>query len=64
MDALKNAVILEFGLADSDVVEIDADYTLLGVWVKAMNPSVEVMVDDKKVKRQNYELVNICEVDA
>jgi hypothetical protein len=39
-------------------------FELYRVDVKAMDPSVEVMVDDKKVKRQNYFLENVCEVDA
>ena len=59
-EALKIAVRSEFELAEDFVVDIYPGYKLLGVWVKAMNPSVEDEVDDKKIKRQNYPLVNVC----
>jgi len=59
-EALKIVVRSEYGLVEDEVVEIEQGYVLLGVWVKAMNPSVEVVVDGKKIKRQNYPLVNVC----
>lgn len=60
MEAVFYAVADELGLAEGDTLVI-SESDLIGVFVKAMNPSF-VEDEQNKIKRQNFPLVNVCNI--
>ena len=55
--AIANALVDQYGGVAADY---EFEGTLVGVFVKGMNPSVDV--ENPKIKRQNYELVDVCDI--